>query len=63
MTHFDSIVEDYTLRECLIIDQEYKKQGRNLEKEGIPEHELKERVRQRILSDHPELQREVETDF
>ena len=33
--NFDKLVEDYTLAECLIIDKEYKKQGRNLEREGI----------------------------
>jgi hypothetical protein len=63
MIDFESIVKDYTLRECLIIDEEYKRQGRSVEKEGIAEDELKERVRRRILSDHPELQRQIETEF
>ena len=60
---FESLVEDYILNEFLIIDIEYKRQGRNLEKEGIEENELRERVRARILSDHPELQTEIERDF
>jgi hypothetical protein len=60
---FEQLVEDYILNEFLIIDKEYKRQGRNLEKEGIEETELKERVRQRLLSEHPELQTEIERDF
>ena len=61
--NFEQLVEDYILSECLIIDEEYKKQGRNLQKEGIRESELKERVKQRLLSDHPELQSQIETEF
>lgn len=63
MTTFDELVEDYTLAECLIIDEEYKRQGRDVQKEGISESELKQRVRQRLLSEHPELQNQIETEF
>ena len=60
---FESLVEDYILSEFLIIDEEYKKQGRDLEKEGIEQNELRERIRKRLLSEHPELEKKIETDF
>ena len=63
MTDFDELVEDYTLAECLIIDKEYKREGRNLEKEGISHNELKARVRARMLTEHPELANQIETEF
>lgn len=60
---FEQLVEDYILNEFIIIDIEYKRQGRNLEKEGIEQNELKERVKQRLLSDHPELESDIEMWF
>lgn len=60
---FEQLVEDYILAEFLIIDEEYKKQGRDLEKEGIEQNELKQRVKQRLLSDHPELESDIEMYF
>ena len=60
---FEKLVEDYLLRECLILDEEYRTQGINIEQEGILESELKDRVKMRMLSEHPELREQIVTDL
>lgn len=55
LKEFDELVKDYVLNELLILDKEYKRQGRDIEKEGIEQEELKHRVWNRIINEHPEV--------
>lgn len=52
---FNKLVEDYVLNEFLILDKEYKRQGKDIQKEGIEQEELKYRVWNRLVNEHPEV--------